>query len=151
MALLSVVKAWPQHIYGNDCTQHQMSCDCGYGYMFTVCHNFFKNPYNIVRLITHHRACSTMTIRLPRCILNTVYLCFVCLRDSATGLHKDFKKIFKFVLVCFNMLWVPALSVSSRLQPPSLCFTLQKQKCFMWPCIKLLWLRLSCKYLLLLT
>jgi len=53
----------------------------------------------------------------PRCALTTVHQSFLCLWDSIRGPHEEFfeKKVFQFVSVCLQSLWVPALRESSCL------------------------------------
>jgi len=52
-------------------------------------------------------------------------------------------KVFQFVSVCLQSLWLPALRESSCLSVTADLFFSRMR--FVWPCSKLLWLFLSCK------
>jgi len=81
---------------------------------------------------------------LPRCTQTTAHQSFLCLWDRATGPHKEFlENIFQFVSVCLQSSWIPALRAFSCLS--AMFFLGCKQKLFVWPCSKLLWLYLSCE------
>ena len=86
------------------------------------------------------------------CAQNAVYQRFIYMYDITAGPHKAFllKKNFQFTVVCLQSYQVPTFQVSSSLSATAAICSIPRyeQKCFVWPCIELLWLCLSTQFIL---